>query len=171
VEQGSERTKVHMGKLLPLHFPSKPPVPNLCHWQFNACHVGSYFIHSMPCRTNLHPSILSSCLSHVKQHVFLCPISCLPEIEHPTRIDGILPASAHVKSPSLWRFGPMGKTIVTNEKFPGTFPVRGVGNVPLLPLQYLYIFIYICYILSNILPIYYPYTIPCTISIYVYIFI
>jgi hypothetical protein len=23
VEQGSERTKVHMGKLLPLHFPSK----------------------------------------------------------------------------------------------------------------------------------------------------
>jgi hypothetical protein len=79
--------------------PQKPPIPNLCHWQYNACHIGSYFIHSTPCRIVLHPSILSSCLSHVKQHVFLRPITCLPEIEHPVRIHCTLPASAHVKSP------------------------------------------------------------------------
>jgi hypothetical protein len=79
--------------------PQKPPVPNLCQWQYNACHIGSYFIHSTPCRIVLHPSILSSCLSHVKQHVFLRPITCLPEIEHPVRIHCTLPASAHVKSP------------------------------------------------------------------------
>jgi hypothetical protein len=86
VEEGSERTKVYMGKLLPLHvysqyavhivvgsclkghfihaksplnlefffffflplhFYSKPLVLNLYHWQPNACHIGSYFIHSM----------------------------------------------------------------------------------------------------------------------------
>ena len=44
VEPSSERTKVHMGKLLPLYFCSEPLV---CHWQPNACHIGSYFIHSM----------------------------------------------------------------------------------------------------------------------------
>jgi hypothetical protein len=53
----------------------------------------------MPCRIDLHPNILSSCLSHVKQHVLLRPITCAPEIGHPIRIDGILPASAHMKSP------------------------------------------------------------------------
>jgi hypothetical protein len=82
--------------------PQKPPVPNLCHWQYNACHIGSYFIHSTPCRIVLHPSILSSYLSHVKQHIFLRPITCLPEIEHPVRIHCTLPASAHVKSPSVY---------------------------------------------------------------------
>jgi hypothetical protein len=84
--------------------PQKPPVPNLCHRQYNACHIGSYFIHSTPCRIVLHPSILSSCLSHVKQHVFLWPITCLPEIEHPVRIHCTLPASAHVKSPSVLEY-------------------------------------------------------------------
>jgi hypothetical protein len=55
----------------------------------------------MPCRIDLHPNILSSYLSHVKQHVLLHPITCTPEIEHPIRIDNILLASAHVKSPLL----------------------------------------------------------------------
>jgi hypothetical protein len=79
--------------------PQKLPVPNLCHWQFNTCHIGSYFIHSMPYRIDLHPNILSSYLSYVKQHVLLRPITYAREIEHPIRIDGILPASAHMKSP------------------------------------------------------------------------
>jgi hypothetical protein len=67
--------------------PHKPLVPNLCHWQFNACHIESYFIHSTPCRINLHPSILSSCLSHVKQHVLLRPITS--PTNWALRIDGI----------------------------------------------------------------------------------
>jgi hypothetical protein len=45
----------------------------------NACHIGSFFIHSTPCRIDLHPSILSSCLSHVKQHVLLCSITYPPK--------------------------------------------------------------------------------------------